>query len=112
MKIKLIVLYNADLVDLSFMGKQKRLDSFFKKKDDNLESSTPSKSPRLEHQSPSQSLIKSHVVGVEEVNILKRDSGLRRSMLKYSVNQRDEIRRSYLNKGPCQIQLSSYPYSS
>ena len=33
-------------------------------------------------------------------------------MLEYSVNQRDEIRRSYLNEGPYQIQLSSYPYSS
>ena len=76
MKIKLIVLYNADLVDLSFMGKQKRLDFFFKKKDDNLESSMPSKSPRLEHQSRSQSLLESPIVG-EEVNILERDPGLR-----------------------------------
>ena len=110
MKIKLIVLYNANLVDLSFMAKQKRLDSFLKK-DDNLESSMPSKSPRLEHQSRSQSLLEFPIVG-EEVNILERDPGLRRPILEYSVNQRDEIRRSYLNEGPYQIQLSSYPYSS
>ncbi|KAF5792710.1 hypothetical protein HanRHA438_Chr09g0421121 [Helianthus annuus] len=37
------------------------------------------------------------------------DPAERKPILSYDVNQRDEIRRAYLNKGPCQPQGHVFP---
>ncbi|XP_059669573.1 uncharacterized protein LOC132314770 [Cornus florida] len=42
---------------------------------------------------------------------IEKDHGLRIQMHEYSVNQRDEVRRAYINLAPYQSKLSNYPSS-
>ena len=46
-----------------------------------------------------------------DLNILERDPGLRKQIFDYPPNQRDTIRRAYLNLGPFQPKLEVYPKS-
>ena len=53
----------------------------------------PSKQPRIEI----------------DLNNLLSDPGLRKSILEYHPNDRDQIRRFYLQKGPCQPKDHDFP---
>jgi len=46
-----------------------------------------------------------------DISLLEFDSGLRRQIWEYNVNQRDEIRRAYIKVGPYQFILTEYPKS-
>ena len=46
-----------------------------------------------------------------DLNTLERDPSLRKQIYDYSANQRDTIRRAYINLGPFQRTLSVYPKS-
>jgi len=52
-------------------------------------------------------LKKSHI----EINpdTLLADAGLRRPIYEYHINDRDAIRRAYLQKGPCQPSHCDFP---
>ncbi|CAL9019916.1 unnamed protein product [Prunus brigantina] len=97
------------------MKKQPRIDGFFKRKhteisavissvpDSNIEtvaSENRSESPRIETTD-----------NEVDNSSLERDPGLRPQIWNYPVNQRDEIRRAYINAGPYQPILSKYPKS-
>ncbi|KAL6289036.1 hypothetical protein ACE6H2_006546 [Prunus campanulata] len=43
---------------------------------------------------------------------LQADPGLRIRMIEYDTNIRDEVRRAYLQKGPCQPRGHSFPQSN
>jgi len=49
-----------------------------------------------------------------EINLedLPADPGLRKRILTYDPNVRDQIRRAYLQKGPCQPRSHTFPYRS
>ena len=86
--------------------KGKTIFSFFekKKKGNNEQSNVESSIP--DFQTPSMS----HVAEPMELNI-ERDPGLRKQICEYPVNQRDEIRRAYMNYGSYQPKLAEYPKS-
>lgn len=46
-----------------------------------------------------------------DLNTIERDPGLRTQIYDYPVNQRDVVRRAYINLGPLQTTLSVYPKS-
>jgi hypothetical protein len=58
----------------------------------------PSKCPRL--------------IQLEELDAttFQRDPGLRPQIWEFLVNIQDEMRRAYINVGPCQPMLSEYPF--
>ncbi|XP_059456615.1 uncharacterized protein LOC132186648 [Corylus avellana] len=122
------------------MSKFKTIDSFFKRKeadisksntplDLNAETSNPDechlKSSRVEDEEHpcGESLIaetqeahfKLSTLNVDEVDasFIERDPGLRPPIWDYPVNQRDEIRRAYLQHGPYQpiLRKEQYPLS-
>ncbi|KAJ6858052.1 zinc finger MYM-type protein 1-like [Populus alba x Populus x berolinensis] len=78
------------------------LDKYFKRKSFEDEESIKA----LSHITPS-SLKKSHI----EINpdTLLADPGLRRPIYEYHINDRDAIRRAYLQKGPCQPSHCDFP---
>ncbi|KAG7943871.1 hypothetical protein I3843_15G068000 [Carya illinoinensis] len=104
------------------MSKLKTIDSFFKRKEVDLPENS-SKLPRIEPEenpdlnSPilesKRIYLTSSTLNSKEIDIssLQRDPGLRPPIWDYPVNQRDEIRRTYLKMGPYQIRLSKYPFS-
>ncbi|KAL6573705.1 hypothetical protein OROHE_002164 [Orobanche hederae] len=49
-----------------------------------------------------------------EINLpdLPTDPGLRIRILDYNPNIRDEVRRAYLLKGPCQPRSHDFPYTA
>ena len=49
-----------------------------------------------------------------EINLvnLPADSGLRPQIMDYNTNDRDQIRRAYLQKGPCQPRDHNFPQKS
>ncbi|GJT51561.1 zinc finger MYM-type protein 1-like protein, partial [Tanacetum coccineum] len=44
-----------------------------------------------------------------DLNSLERDPGKRKRMFEYPANKKEEVRLAYLNKGPFQIHLKTYP---
>ncbi|CAN0828966.1 hypothetical protein LINGRAHAP2_LOCUS1018 [Linum grandiflorum] len=50
-----------------------------------------------------------NVVSEPSSRLIERDPGLRKSILSYPPDKRDEIRRAYLTAGPLQIRLSQFP---
>jgi len=97
------------------MGKPNTILDFFKRK--NAQSSNVNVS---DTSSPTSDIIvsensskKSRRVDVNEFDIssLEFDPGLRRQKWEYNVNQRDEIRRAYIQVGPYQFILEEYPKS-
>nr|KAJ0194289.1 hypothetical protein LSAT_V11C800391780 [Lactuca sativa] len=46
-----------------------------------------------------------------DLNTIERDPGLRMQIYDYPINQRDSIRRAYINLGPFQPKLPVYPKS-
>ncbi|XP_059448307.1 uncharacterized protein LOC132179584 [Corylus avellana] len=122
------------------MSKFKTLDSFFKRKEADIsKSNTPFdlntgtsnpderhlKSSRVEDEeypcgealiTETQEVhfaLSTHNVDEVDISSIERDPGLRPPMWDYPVNQRDEIRRAYLNYGPHQLILrkEQYPLS-
>ena len=47
-----------------------------------------------------------------DITSLECDSGLRRPICQYPLNDQENVRRVYVVLGPCQPQLSSYPSSN
>ena len=47
---------------------------------------------------------------MDDLEKLEADPGLRTSILDYNPNIRDDIRRAYLLKGPCQPMNHNFPY--
>ncbi|XP_020411638.1 uncharacterized protein LOC18793132 [Prunus persica] len=92
------------------MKKQPKIDGFFKRKHIEVTLSVPdynietiayenrSASPRIETTD-----------NEVDISTLERDPGIRPQIWNYPVNQRDEIRRAYINVGPYQPILSKYP---
>ncbi|BBH07729.1 hypothetical protein Prudu_019747 [Prunus dulcis] len=96
-----------------------------KKKNDGSSSSTLSSSTSLftlicdEQNLPESPIVEPPVERVEyqrvdddhdfNINYLERDSGLRRLICKYPVNEQDNVRRAYILLGPCQPELEAYP---
>jgi hypothetical protein len=83
------------------MGKQKIIDTFFKKKDADsnfkMSSSTPNPQTLAHEQYPSKMpRIESQIVESLDISTLQRDLGLRPQIWEYLVNQRDEIICAYL----------------
>ena len=78
------------------------LDKYFKRK--SLEDKESIKASSHVTQSSSK---KSHI----EINpdTLLADPGLRRPIYEYHINDRDAIRRAYLQKGPCQPLHCDFP---
>jgi hypothetical protein len=78
------------------------LDKYFKRK--SLEDEESIKASSHVTQSSSK---KSHI----EINpdTLLADPGLRRPIYEYHINDRDAIRRAYLQKGPCQPSHYDFP---
>ena len=48
----------------------------------------------------------------EVLTNLQADPGLRIRMIEYDTNVRDEVRRAYLQKGPCQPRGHSFPQTN
>ncbi|XP_062150389.1 uncharacterized protein LOC133859059 [Alnus glutinosa] len=97
------------------MGKPNTILDFFKRK--NAQSSNVNVS---DTSSPTSDIIvsensskKSRRIDVNEFDIssLEFDPRLRRQIWEYNVNQRDEIRRAYIQAGPYQFILKEYPKS-
>ncbi|GMP46939.1 hypothetical protein CsSME_00014901 [Camellia sinensis var. sinensis] len=72
------------------------MDKFLKRKSTVVEDSSPT-----EETSSKQS----HV----DVNNLPSDPGLRQKIYSYHPNNQDEIRRAYLQKGPCRPLDHNFP---
>jgi hypothetical protein len=99
--------------------KHKRIDAIFKRKvpeeeDANCIASTSNleKNPSGDQTvQPDKQPCKIQKVIVEkfDVNHLERDPGKRLQIWEYPVNQRDEVRRAYLNWGPYQWVAEKYP---
>ena len=53
-----------------------------------------------------------HMHAREEVNLydLPADPGLRKNIYEYDTNDRERIRRAYLQKGPCQPKSHVFPW--
>ncbi|PWA41944.1 ribosomal protein L13 family protein [Artemisia annua] len=110
------------------MGKLITIDSYFKiKTSDTVENATQennkrskaSTSENVQPQNQPQNRTKKHVsetprLNTEEVGLisLKRDPGKRKQMCKYPANKKEEVILAYLNKGPFQIHLKTYPASA
>ncbi|KAI3510901.1 hypothetical protein L1887_18039 [Cichorium endivia] len=102
------------------MRKQSKIDGFLKRKNASS-SQNPEQPPEIvldENPQPSNIPVmenppKRAQVEINEVdlNTLERDPGLRKQIYDYPVNQRDTIRRGYMNLGPFQPKLSVYPKS-
>ncbi|GJU31139.1 zinc finger MYM-type protein 1-like protein [Tanacetum coccineum] len=102
------------------MGKLITIDSYFKRKSSNtVENATQenkrSKASTSENFQP-QNQIEEHIsefpkLNSEEVdlNSLERDPGKRKRMCEYPANKKEEVRLAYLNKGPFQFHLKTYP---
>ena len=62
------------------------------------------KKKRIDESSSNVGLNIEHTHAQEEVNLddLISDSGLRKSIYEYDPNDRERVRRAYLQKGPCQ----------
>jgi hypothetical protein len=93
----------------------KTIDKFFKRMDTNaassssiVEASNLNISPQEQEQSEEP---KRQRLCPEEMNRfqIEVDPGLRPMIWEFPVNQRDEIRRAYLKRGPCQPILRKYP---
>jgi hypothetical protein len=96
----------------------KTIDKFFKRMDTNaassssiVEASNFNISPQEQEQSEEP---KRQRLCPEEMNRfqIEVDPGLRPMIWEFPVNQRDEIRRAYLKRGPCQPILRKYPLSN
>jgi hypothetical protein len=98
------------------MGKPKTIDAFFKKKNaysnSKMSSSTSNPQTLAPEQRPSKMpRNESQVVESFDIYTLQRDIGLRPQIWEYPVNQRDEIRCTYLKLGPHRfIPSSSFGY--
>ncbi|XP_074574014.1 uncharacterized protein LOC141830490 [Curcuma longa] len=109
------------------MGKNKTLHSFFKRKRDEMDSEeqvdasfpqvhesdevSPIISPsNIDTKSPEKQEEVSNrgEVIFRGIEFLERDPGLRPQIWEYPINQRDEVRRTYLKLGPMQPQLDEY----
>jgi len=97
------------------MGKPNTMLDFFKRK--NTQSSNANvgdaSSPTSDIVISENSSKKSRRVDVNEFDIssLEFDPRLRRQIWEYNVNQRDEIRRTYIKAGTYQFILKEYPKS-
>lgn len=97
------------------MGKPNTILDFFKRKNAQRSNANVSdtSSPTSDIIVSENSSKKSRRVDVNEFDIssLEFDPGLRRQIWEYNVNQRDEIRRAYIQAGPYQFILKEYPKS-
>jgi len=97
------------------MGKPNTILDFFKRK--NAQSSNANfgdaSSPTFDVLLSENSSKKFRRVNSSEFDIisLEFDPGLHRQIWDYHVNQRDEIRRAYIEVGPCQHIIPNYPKS-
>ncbi|XP_058775476.1 uncharacterized protein LOC131649734 [Vicia villosa] len=102
------------------MVKHKKIDAFFKRKISDENENCIASTSTLEERAfddqtiqvqPNDQPRKIQKVTMEEfdINCLERDPGKRLQIWEYPVNQRDEVRRAYLNWGPYQCQLEKYP---
>ncbi|XP_038718795.1 uncharacterized protein LOC120011760 [Tripterygium wilfordii] len=91
----------------------KTLFSFFKKKygipDD--QQNAAAQTSILNLRTSETVVVESSIPNVHTIDTtsFQQDPGLRIPINDYPVNQRDEIRRKYLNAGPFQPKLSEYP---
>ncbi|CAL2255707.1 unnamed protein product [Prunus armeniaca] len=82
------------------------MERFFKRKSKfELVESSPAKSQKKNESSPNQT------TKVNSEN-LPSDPGLRNQILSYHPNVRDQVRRAYLQKGPCQPRGHNFPYKN
>lgn len=100
------------------MIKNKKIDSFFKRKSSNQDENPIASTSQLQEHHSNDQVVQPNVqpfklpkVTVDEidVNSKERDPGKRPPIWEYPVNQRDEVRRAYLNWGPYQCPLEKYP---
>ncbi|XP_023742589.1 uncharacterized protein LOC111890735 [Lactuca sativa] len=102
------------------MKKQSTLDGFLKRKHESssqvpveppptvIDANTPNDSVPMTD-NPSKKPF--HEMNDVDLNTLERDPSLRIQIYDYPVNQQDIIRRAYINRGPFQPILSTYPKS-
>ncbi|GAA0166480.1 hypothetical protein LIER_21626 [Lithospermum erythrorhizon] len=98
------------------MGKTTRIDSYFKGKEQPnplLNYTQP-----VEVEPPTTSVELPNLTGnnrarIEEFDIDAEDCdpSERPQIWEYPVNKRDEIRRKYINRGPCRVPMKEYPAS-
>ncbi|CAL8162116.1 unnamed protein product [Prunus armeniaca] len=96
------------------MKKQPKIDGFFKRKQIEVTSSVPEADYNIEtiaYENRSGSPRIETIDNEVDISTLERDPGLRPQIWNYPINQRDEIRRAYINVGPYQPMLSKYPKS-
>ncbi|OIV97197.1 hypothetical protein TanjilG_28948 [Lupinus angustifolius] len=101
------------------MSKHKKIDSYFKRKPSDKDNEDDIASISLPQQNSSfgqvvqpdqqPSKVQKVSIGEHDINSLERDPGKRPQIWEYPVNQRDEIRRAYLNWGPYQCDVEDYP---
>ncbi|XP_042401473.1 zinc finger MYM-type protein 1-like [Zingiber officinale] len=90
------------------MKKGKTLLSFFQKQDQSEGSSIPNDVPPSVATS-SEFIESSHSNPVIELSVsIERDPGKRKQICEYPINERDQVRRAYLNAGPYQPKLLTY----
>ncbi|XP_073131498.1 uncharacterized protein [Henckelia pumila] len=94
------------------------ISSFFKKRDrQTSESSSPTVPPMQHHSSEGLSIPSVQLPSISSSSkehhsssiCIERDPGKRKQICEYHVNERDEIRRSYLKMGPYQPDMLEYP---
>ncbi|XP_019414751.1 PREDICTED: zinc finger MYM-type protein 1-like [Lupinus angustifolius] len=101
------------------MSKHKKIDSYFKRKPSDKDNEDDIASISLPQQNSSfgqvvqpdqqPSKVQKVSIGEYDINSLECDPGKRPQIWEYPVNQRDEIRRAYLNWGPYQCDVEDYP---
>ncbi|KAK3211961.1 hypothetical protein Dsin_016667 [Dipteronia sinensis] len=89
-------------------SRHKTIDSFFNKLGDQSTSNTPiDKTCCDELHSFKLQRVETGRVDVSSFD-MACDPGLRKPILMYDVNQQDEVRRAYIDMGPCQPKLDEY----
>ena len=83
------------------------MERYFKKR--TLEESNVQESQASINKQVSSSSLPNVEINVDD---LQADPGLRKSIYAYDANDRERVRRSYLQKGPCQPRDHSFPWTN
>ena len=92
------------------MSNRKTIDAFFKKKD---VSNSEIRTPVAVETNVNTSMLDGHPSKCPKLQFeeIDHDPRSRKQICKFPINKQDEIRRAYIEKGPCQPKNIDYPYN-